>query len=115
MVTAKEIQILHEVKYLLKPLKLATQEISGEKYITLSVVIPMVHNLDNSIQAVAVNTVNIGENSTVASSKAGLLKELTMRLGAVEQVYLLSITNSLDPRFKKLYFKNPINCARATL
>jgi hypothetical protein len=45
--------------------------------------------------------------------KSSLLFHCEKRFGSVEKVQLLAIATLLDPRFKKMYFKDPINCALA--
>lgn len=43
--------------------------------------------------------------------KAALTKEIEKRFAYAEQVPLLAISTLLDPRFKKNYFKNVLNCS----
>lgn len=114
MVTAREVRGLHAVKNLLLPLQTATKEISAEKYVTSSIVIPMAHNLKRAIDAeiVSLSTNDNGQN-IAADLKVALMREIEKRFGAVEHVYLLAISNVLDPRFKKMYFQSPLNCSKA--
>lgn len=46
MISAKEINELRAIKTLLQPLENATKELSGQKYTTTSIVIPMIFNLE---------------------------------------------------------------------
>lgn len=107
MVTACEIEELKIIKLLLQPLESATVQLSGQKYSTSSMVIPLVFNLERSIASVITTS-----SETADSLKQNLLTEIRNRLGSAEQVHLLAISTLLDPRFKKMYFKNPLNCAR---
>lgn len=102
------------MKNLLLPLQTATKEISAEKYVTSSIVIPMAHNLKRAIDAeiVSLSTNDNGQN-IAADLKVALMREIEKRFGAVEHVYLLAISNVLDPRFKKMYFQSPLNCSKA--
>lgn len=42
----------------------------------------------------------------------GLSAEFSKRFMAVEQVHLLAMATLLDPRFKKMYFKNAVVCSK---
>ncbi|KAJ8926495.1 hypothetical protein NQ314_021140 [Rhamnusium bicolor] len=89
--------------------ELSTKEISGESYVTTSIVIPLVYNLEQKIQEIKIEaSAQIG-----IKLKANLLSEISRRLGAAEQVQLLSIATIFDPRFKKIYFKDKLNCGKA--
>lgn len=73
MITAREIQEMYLVKNILQPLETATKEISEQKYTTSSIVIPIVHNLEQAIDATVVCTED--EGLKIASSlKTALLK-----------------------------------------
>lgn len=41
------------------------------------------------------------------------LKEIDKRVGTVDQITILAAATVIDPRFKKMYFTNPIYCAKA--
>lgn len=106
-ITAREIVILNEVQSLLKPLEAATNEISGQSYTTISLVIPMIHNLTNALLC------SSPEHDIGKALKSALMTEYEKRFFPAEKVYILSISTLLDPRFKKIYFRDPLNCAKA--
>lgn len=86
MPTAIEMNILRQLLELLQPLEFVTKESSGENYITISKVIPMI---------------------------SGLLKQLAQiqprfDVGLIEQVKPIAIATILDPRFKNLHFSDPV-------
>lgn len=107
MINAREAQMLIEVQKVLLPLEAATKQMSGEKYTTSSVVIPMICNIKTSIQE------TLPESDVAKQLKEALLNECSKRFGSAEQVYLLAVSTVLDPRFKKIYFSCPLNCGRA--
>jgi hypothetical protein len=49
MIVAIELNTLKELLELLKPLEIATRELSGEKYVTISKVIPIIHGIYHQI------------------------------------------------------------------
>lgn len=114
MITAREIEELKIVMLLLKPLDTATKQLSGQTYATSSIVLPLIYNLENSILSIETNSIDSANSSNTAKTlKINLLSEIENRFGAAEQVHLLTVSTLLDPRFKKIYFKNPLNCAKA--
>ena len=106
MLNASEIEDITEICEILQPLEAATSEISGENYLTTSLVIPLVSIMHRKIQ-------NLNPEKQIGKK---LLKELFMefsrRFGAVEHVHLLAMATLLDPRFKKIYFKSPLTCSK---
>ena len=45
--------------------------------------------------------------------RQNVLSEIEYRFSQIESVHFFAIVCLLDPRFKKLHFKNPLACARA--
>lgn len=107
MVSGLEIEQLKEIMNILGTLEAVTKEISGEKYVTASTVIPMVHCLKDKL----INTVT--HNVVATSLKNAVLKECQKRFGEIENSYILAVSTLLDPRFKKMHFKDPLACADA--
>lgn len=56
--------------------------------------------------------VELGDFELATSFKHNLLKELDKRMGSVDQMTMLAAATIIDPQFK-MYFTNPIYCARA--
>ncbi|XP_020283306.1 zinc finger BED domain-containing protein 4-like [Pseudomyrmex gracilis] len=107
MITAKEIEILTEICDLLKPLKVATKQICAEKYVTSSIIIPMVRCLQSEINKLCPKHVE------GIQLKEDLLYEIKTRFDHIEHVQILALSTLLDPRFKKLHFKDILACSKA--
>lgn len=98
MVTTSQLNILRDLITLLGPFKLATEEISGEKYVTASLVIPLSNLLRQEIEQAKPST-DVG-----LSVQYDLLKGINERLGPLEHNIFLAKATILDPRFKKIHF-----------
>jgi len=107
MLTSGELQTIKEFVTLLKPFEEATKMICGEKYLTASKVIPVVNTLHFKLENCKPAS-EIGERL-----KKLLIEEFSKRFKDVECVSLLAIATILDPRFKKLNFRNKIACSNA--
>ncbi|KAL7723973.1 hypothetical protein ACLKA6_017964 [Drosophila palustris] len=109
MLSGKELELLKAIITILRPLEEATKIISGDKYCTASMVIPIVNILKQKLQ-------NLNGNTPEANEvKEFLLLEIDRRMGPMEQVSILAMATMLDPRFKKLHFKDPRACANAII
>lgn len=107
MVSALEIVQLKEIMNILRPLEIATKEVSGEKYVTASTVIPMVHCLIDKISSIKT------DDAVASLLKNAILNECQKRFGKIENVYLLAVSTLLDPKFKKMHFKDRLACAKS--
>lgn len=107
MISAKEIEILTEICDLLKPLEAATKQICAEKYVTSSIIIPMVRCLQSKIDKLCPKHVE------GIQLKEDLLCEIKTRFDHIEHVQILALSTLLDPRFKKLHFKDILACSKA--
>lgn len=104
MLSAIELDHLREVKKFLSPIETLTREISGDKYITLSKIIPMIACLTSIYQN---SMYNDQLHSDVAKAlKEQLLKEFDKRFGNAEKSFLLAVSTMLDPRFKNIHFRD---------
>ena len=106
IVAASEAEKLTELMKVLNPLEAATREISGEKYVTSSKVIPLVHLLRRKYEKLDITT------DLANSLKEAILNEFKKRYGKVEYSHLLAMSTLLDARFKKCYFQDKIACSR---
>jgi hypothetical protein len=106
MVCAKDIEEIIEIITVLRPLEAATKELCGEQYVSSSMVIPIVHLLETKIDEAT--TTQILSNQL----KNALKLECSKRLGQIENVTFLAIATILDPRFKRLYFKNSVSLSK---
>ncbi|VVC36953.1 Ribonuclease H-like domain,Zinc finger C2H2-type,HAT, C-terminal dimerisation domain,Zinc finger, BED- [Cinara cedri] len=100
MVCAKDIEEMTEIIAVLRPLEAATKELCSEQYVSSSMVIPIVHILQTKIDEAT--------STQILSTqlKNALKLECSKRLGQIENVSFFAISTILDPRFKKMYFKN---------
>nr|XP_017037543.1 E3 SUMO-protein ligase ZBED1-like [Drosophila kikkawai] len=100
MLNGNELQLLNDIIPMLRPLEEATNIISGDSYCTASIVIPMVNILKEKLANV---TPNMPDANDI---KDFLPQEIDRRMGAIEEVSFLAMATFLDPRFKKLHFKD---------
>lgn len=105
MIDGMEIETIKEVLEILKPIEEVSREISGEKYLTSSKVIPIVNCLTRKLQKLNPSTEGAKELLKIT------LQELKHRFGPIEQVSLLAFATILDPRFKKIHFQNILACS----
>lgn len=105
MITSDELQTIKEFGILLKPFEEATKIICGEAYLTASKVIPVVNILQNTLEKSKPST------KTGEYLKKLLTEELYKRFKDIEYVSLLAIATILDPRFKKIHFRNRLACS----
>jgi len=106
MVIAKDIEKIIEIITLLRPLEVATKELCGEQYFSSSMVIPIVHLLETKINE-SITTQNLSNQL-----KNAIKLKCSKRLGQIENVTFLAIATILDPRFKRLYFKNSVSLSK---
>lgn len=107
MIIAKDLLDLNEVCDVLRPIEVATREVSGQKYITSSKVIPLTRMIGNKIIALQPKT-TIG-----IQLQKSLLSEMKKRLLPIESVNILAVSTILDPRFKQIHFQDPVACSKA--
>ena len=105
--TIDEWAVIEDCVMLLKPMELMTAELSGQKYPTLSLIIPLVRGIQINLNSKTPKT------TAGISLKENLLSEINKRLGQVEKMELPSSATSLDPRFKKAAFGVEGNAKKA--
>lgn len=98
MLSADEWLAIEDCVPVLKPFDLMTTVLSGEKYVTLSSIIPLVRGLQYSVNKVNCVT-DIGNKL-----KSDLLTIITRRLGSYERDKISAKATLLDPRYKKQAF-----------
>lgn len=107
MLTAVDLTTIKEMKDLLKPLELVTKELSAEKYVTISKIIPIIHCMEKQVD-------NYEPASDLMKNlKSHLKTEIEKRFGQMEYTHHLAISTVLDPRFKKIHFIDFLAAARA--
>lgn len=107
MPTAIEINTIKQFIELLKPLEFVTRESSGDKYVTISKIIPMINCLMSQVSLLKPSEDIIHD----VHNKLNL--ELVKRFGKTQYVTQIAISTLLDPRFKNLHFSDPNACSRA--
>ncbi|GBP41627.1 Zinc finger BED domain-containing protein 1 [Eumeta japonica] len=107
MVATSQLTILHDLVTLLGPFKIVTEDLSAEKYVTASLVIPLTNLLKQEIEQTKISTA-IG-----LSVQNDLLKGIEDRLVPLQENLLLTKATILDPRFKKLHFMSAMAAANA--
>jgi len=95
---ACEWEIILDCIHILKPLEIMTAELSGENYVTISSIIPLIRDLQHIIKSVQIKT-SIGE-----AFKNTLIDVVNRRLGHLEKNMIVAKATFLDPRFKKNAF-----------
>lgn len=107
MLSGSEISIASSVLLILRPLEVATKEISGDKYCTTSKIIPLVRCIFSKI------TSTIIEEPVAKEVQKLALHEMRKRMGPIEHVTALAIACILDPRFKKMHFSDAVACSNS--
>lgn len=104
---AEEWDILSDCVSILKPFELMTVDLSGEKYPTMSLIIPLVRGLQYTIRhkATQTDTGNLLQHT--------LLDVVARRLGTFETNKMAAKATFLDPRLKKVAFGLEVNANTA--
>lgn len=106
MVCAKDIEEMTEIVTILRPMEAATKELCSEQYVLSSMVIPIVHILQTKIDEAT-------STQILSTQLKNTLKlECSKRLRQIGNVSFLAIATILDPRFKKIYFKNSVSLSK---
>jgi len=102
MVSAKELQDISDVLDILRPVEAATKELYAQKYITTSMLIPMVYILQKNIKEFQ------PKQEMGLQLKSAIIVQCDKRFSSVESCSLLGMATILNPSFKKLYFKDTL-------
>lgn len=100
-VTTSEKAILKDVLAILHFFEEATRDMSGEKYVTSSKMIPYADYLRVEIGKLEIKTL-VGRKV-----KESLVRELNERFRPLEHNQVLAVSTFLDPEYKLMYFKTP--------
>ena len=103
----EEIKVLKDIFPMMAPVRNVITEISGNQYPTCSIIIPIVRCMEQSINSANPQT-EMGKKF-----KAKLRNAISNRFKNFEHSPLLSIATILDPRFKKIHFRDPLAVSSA--
>lgn len=107
LLTVSELQLANEIVEVLRPLEIITRELCGEKFVTATKVIPLIHSLKNKIHFLR-ETLRTQTPLTLVNR---LDNSVSTKFGTVEHNNIMSLSALLDPRFRKLHFNQPLACA----
>lgn len=102
MLNALEVEQLKEILSLLQVMEKLTVEASGEQYVTVSIVIPLINCAIKNLSSVNM------QFPITTNLKNSLEAEIEKRFGLREQVNLLALGTFLDPRFKNVHFNDAV-------
>ncbi|CAG5052904.1 unnamed protein product [Parnassius apollo] len=108
-VNADEYLIIQETIQILEPFDLATTKISGESYITLSLIIPLIRGIKTKLVEVESQIVTESGNKILLC----MMGSVDKRLSPYESRTPVVLATILDPRFKKKGFKTSDDEKRA--
>ena len=99
-ITEKDWEFIQELTVVYRPLKTATNELSGEKFTTLSKVIPLATRLLDIY-----SKVNVEESDEAQTVRKLIYESLKKQFKDVDSSEMLTCATLFDPRFKDQYFK----------
>jgi len=104
--TADEIMVLKEIEKILISFEQATQQISGSKYVTISLIIPITFGIFNNLVSDIKPNITTEEGILFCNS---LIESMQVRLFSYERRTVAQMGTLLDPRFKQEGFRSPEN------
>lgn len=107
MIPSSQLNIIRELITLLTPFKQATEDISGDNYVSASLAIPITNLLAQGLEHEKPATV-IG-----IAVKNSLLEGVNTRLRPLEENLYLAKATILDPRFKRMHFNSILAVSKA--
>lgn len=100
MLTGSHIEVVSEIIRLLAPFKVATVQISAEKYITANIVLPLCHNVLDTLHDYKPTT------SVARELKTNLLKEIEIKHIPLEKINFLILQLCSIPSSKEYSFSS---------
>lgn len=101
MLTAAELLLAKEILEVLRPVEQVTKELCGEKYVTISIMIPMIYCLKRKIESLRTRL----QMPTARTLIDRLQFQITKRFGSITANRIIAVSTILDPRFKRLHFQ----------
>ncbi|XP_017482349.1 PREDICTED: uncharacterized protein LOC108371288 [Rhagoletis zephyria] len=102
MVSALDMEVLKDFVVMFKPIEFATKEACGDKFVTSSIVIPVVRLLRKKVMGATTNT-NLG-----TTLKGNIMIEWNKRFKNIEHHCQFAMATILDPRFKNIHFDDSV-------
>lgn len=99
--SAYEYSVIQEIVQILEPFDLATTKISGEAYVTLSLILPLIRGIKSRLAEIE-NKLHTYEGKSIMSR---LKESVDTRLKPYEKRTPTVLATILDPRFKKKVFR----------
>lgn len=96
--TWQDLEVLEAVQKVLKPLQDFTDALSGEEYVTLSYVKPVLHLFNESLLAC-----EEGDSELCKSIKTSIVEYLNSKYSDPATTDLLEMASFVDPRFRATY------------
>nr|XP_014042140.1 unnamed protein product [Salmo salar] len=96
--TWQDLEVLEAVQKVLKPLQDFTDALSGEEYVTLSYVKPVLHLFNESLLAC-----EEGDSELCKSIKTSIVEYLNRKYSDPATTDLLEMASFVDPRFRATY------------
>ncbi|KAM3965967.1 LOW QUALITY PROTEIN: uncharacterized protein ACR2FA_012824 [Aphomia sociella] len=107
MITSSELSVIRDLIILFTPFKQANEEISGDKYVTASLAIPIANLLQKGLEQVKPFTeFGVGVQNS-------LLNLVIAKLEPLERHLHLAKATILDPRFKRIHFNSALAVSTA--
>ncbi|KAL0161448.1 hypothetical protein M9458_045173, partial [Cirrhinus mrigala] len=107
--SSADFDIISESLEVLAPFRYATEELSGEKRVSASKIIPVIR----MIQRKVAEKTALARNASASSLGMALQQYINKRCSNVESIRVLTLATLLDPRFKTLGFGNQDNARKA--
>ncbi|XP_053594570.1 E3 SUMO-protein ligase ZBED1 isoform X2 [Microplitis demolitor] len=107
LLSHEETNILKDLVNSMKPVMIIISKISGDSYLTCSMIIPSIAIIKKEIKLSKPKT------QEGVAFKAHLSASLDKQFNDIESFKILSIATILDPRYKKLHFQSAITAANA--
>ncbi|XP_030578793.1 uncharacterized protein LOC115775401 [Archocentrus centrarchus] len=108
--SSEQYDIIADCLKVLSPFNDATVELSEEKRVSGSKVIPLLSMLHHALEEEDLGMVQTPESTAMAESLRSQLRE---KLSALQPMSVMSLATLLDPRFKKIGFFSPNKAADA--
>lgn len=100
-----QITCIEEMVEVLKPFEEITTDISGEQYVTISRIIPLISSIKDILSKSRPHT------NLALDLVNRLTRNLSERFKDIERTKLFAYATLLDPRFKKILFSSNSDCA----